>query len=62
MGFIEKGIKVMLNELFKYLKKPELYAESSKEFWNDEHISKKLLEAHLDPNFEGASRSIVAQK
>lgn len=46
----------MLNKLFKYLRKPELYEESSKEFWNDEYISKKLIEAHLDPNFEGASR------
>lgn len=46
----------MLNKIFKYLKKPELYAESSAEFWNDEYISKKLLEAHLDPNLEGASR------
>ncbi|MBP2629630.1 MAG: SAM-dependent methyltransferase [Firmicutes bacterium] len=46
----------MLNKLFNYLRKPKLYEESSKEFWNDEYISKKLLAAHLDSNFEGASR------
>ena len=47
----------MLNKLFTYLRKPKLYEASSKEFWNDEYISKKLMEAHLDPNFEGASRN-----
>lgn len=46
----------MLNELFKYLKKPELYAQNTCEFWNDEHISKGMLEAHLHPDWEAASR------
>jgi SAM-dependent methyltransferase len=46
----------MLMELFKYLKKPELYAKSTCEFWDDEHISKGMLEAHLHPNWEAASR------
>ena len=34
----------------------KLYAESDDAFWNDEHISKHMLRAHLDPDFEGASR------
>ncbi len=46
----------MLKELFKYLKKPELYAQSTSKFWDDEHISKGMLEAHLDPKWEAASR------
>jgi SAM-dependent methyltransferase len=46
----------MLNELFKYLKKPDLYEQSTSEFWDDEHISKGMLEAHLNPNWEAASR------
>ena len=36
--------------------KPELYAPSTSAFWDDEHISKGMLEAHLDPNWEAASR------
>ncbi len=46
----------MLKELFKYLKKPKLYAQNTCKFWDDEHISKGLLEAHLDPQLEASSR------
>jgi SAM-dependent methyltransferase len=35
---------------------PELYAESTSAFWDDEHISKGMLEAHLSPNTDAASR------
>lgn len=46
----------MINKIFQYLKKSELYAESTSKFWDDEHISKYMLEAHLNPNWEAASR------
>lgn len=46
----------MLSQLFESLKKPELYAQSTCRFWDDEHISKGLLEAHLHPDWEAASR------
>jgi ubiquinone/menaquinone biosynthesis C-methylase UbiE len=46
----------MINKLFDYLKKPSLYAESTAKFWDDEHISKGMLEAHLEPDLEAASR------
>ncbi|MBS4538949.1 class I SAM-dependent methyltransferase [Clostridium sp. D2Q-11] len=46
----------MLNGLFKYLKKPELYASNTCKFWDDEHISKGMLEAHLNPQWDAASR------
>jgi len=36
--------------------KPELYAPGASAFWDDEHISKGMLEAHLNPNLEAASR------
>lgn len=35
---------------------PPLYAPSSSPFWDDEHISAHMLEAHLNPNEDGASR------
>ena len=43
-------------EFKKYLTKPELYAPGTNNFWDDEHISKGLLEAHLDPDLEAATR------
>lgn len=47
----------MYEKILGYLKnKPEVYTPSSAAFWNDEYISKYLLEAHLNPNQEGASR------
>ncbi|MDR2972617.1 MAG: class I SAM-dependent methyltransferase [Bacteroidales bacterium] len=46
----------MFVELQKYLSKPELYTNSSGNFWDDEHISKGLLEAHLNPSLEAATR------
>lgn len=46
----------MLNKMVEYLKKPQLYLESSSKFWDDEHISKGMLEAHLNPQWDAASR------
>lgn len=38
------------------LNKPTLYQQTKGAFWDDRHISKQMLQAHLDPEFEGASR------
>ena len=46
----------MIKNLLKFAKRPELYQDSTAEFWNDEHISKGMLEAHLDPDWEAATR------
>lgn len=46
----------MQEKIKPYLKLPETYATNNTNFWNDEHISKQMLKAHLDPDFEGASR------
>jgi SAM-dependent methyltransferase len=46
----------MFNELKKYTSKPKLYAPSTNIFWDDEHISKGLLEAHLNPDWDAATR------
>lgn len=40
------------------LRKPAVYTKSKAEFWNDEYISRQMLKAHLDPDFEGASRKL----
>ena len=48
----------MYQKLFTYLmERPTLYAPSTTKFWDDEHISKGMLEAHLDPDIDPASRN-----
>lgn len=47
----------MFEDLIKRLQRPEKFKRSDKMFWKDPHISKYLLEAHLNPNHEAASRN-----
>lgn len=47
----------MYEKIINSLKsRPALYAPSSAPFWDDGHISKYMLEAHLKPDADGASR------
>jgi 2-polyprenyl-3-methyl-5-hydroxy-6-metoxy-1,4-benzoquinol methylase len=46
----------MINTLFHLLQKPALWQRSDEPFWDDEHISKGMLEAHLNPDWDAASR------
>jgi len=46
----------MVNKLFSLIQKPALWQRSYELFWDDEHISKGMLEAHLNPNWDAASR------
>lgn len=49
----------MNEKLLQYLsKKPDLYEASTSKFWDDEHISKGMLEAHLNPEWEAATRKL----
>jgi len=45
-----------LHQLLSLLRKPARWQRSSEPFWDDEHISKGMLEAHLTPDREAASR------
>ena len=49
----------MFASLFHNLEVPELYRATEGAFWDDEHISLQMLRAHLDPEFEGASRKLA---
>jgi 2-polyprenyl-3-methyl-5-hydroxy-6-metoxy-1,4-benzoquinol methylase len=58
--FYNEGDIIMYQDLFNYLKdKPSLYTTSTNKFWDDEHISKGMLEAHLNPDIDPASRNHV---
>ena len=46
----------MVGRLFQSLQKPSLWQRSAEPFWDDEHISKGMLEAHLNPDWDAASR------
>ena len=46
----------MLNKISLNIKTPEVYSASKSSMWNDEYISKQLLNAHLNPNSDSASR------
>jgi len=42
--------------IFSHASKPPLFEPGESKFWDDPHISKSMLEAHLDQTHEGASR------
>lgn len=48
--------EALLNLVGKLQKKPGLYEESTAPFWDDDHISKMMLQAHLNPKIDAATR------
>ncbi|MDD3400246.1 MAG: class I SAM-dependent methyltransferase [Eubacteriales bacterium] len=46
----------IFERLMEMAKKPKLYSRSTEQFWTDEYISKCMLETHLNPNTDAASR------
>ncbi|MDL2293568.1 class I SAM-dependent methyltransferase [Ruminococcaceae bacterium OttesenSCG-928-D13] len=47
----------MLKALLRALEPPVVFEPNTEPFWDDDHISKQMLAAHLDPAFSGASRT-----
>ena len=48
--------KLDLSALKDAIERPALYTRSTHRFWDDEHISTQMLELHLNPDVEAASR------
>ena len=46
----------MIKKIEHLLKKPNVYEKGNARIWTDDHIANHLLEAHLDPMHEAASR------
>lgn len=50
----------MFNQLAALMKRPKLYEKGTSEYseiWTDEHISKGMLDAHLNPDWDAATRN-----
>lgn len=46
----------MYQQLQSRLQKPAIYEKTAHKFWDDPHISKGMLQAHLSPETDAASR------
>ena len=46
----------IISQLIELQEKPALFTPGEPLFWDDPHISIQMLEAHLNPNIEAASR------
>jgi len=46
----------ILRKMLQYSKNPPLFEPGEPRFWDDPHISKGMLEAHLNPTHDAASR------
>lgn len=49
-------MKELLSQLAALQQKPAPFTPGEPLFWDDPHISAHMLAAHLDPDFEAASR------
>lgn len=49
--------KLDLSALMDSIERPALYTRSTHRFWDDEHISAQMLELHLNPDVEAASKT-----
>ena len=45
-----------INDIIKASQKPEIYTKGTAVMWTDEYISKQLLDVHLNPDVDLASR------
>ena len=49
-------MNLLLAQLIELQEKPAPFTPGEPLFWDDPHISTHMLAAHLDPDFEAASR------
>jgi len=48
----------VISKLIQENQKPSIFQKGSSEFWTDDYISQQLLESHLDPKSDAASRRL----
>lgn len=49
----------IINQIKEFSKKPSLFNKECGNIWTEEYIANQMLKAHIDPNFDGASRRAV---
>lgn len=49
-------MNTIISKLIELQKQPEPFTPGEPLFWNDPHISKQMLEVHLNPDIDAASR------
>ncbi len=54
------GIEDILKTVHEYSRKPPLFEPGEEKFWDDDHISIGMLQAHLSQEHEAASRKTEA--
>ncbi|SMC60047.1 class I SAM-dependent methyltransferase [Sporomusa malonica] len=62
MAKIEKHFQTLFECMADSIKRPTLFEKDMFLFWDDPYISKSLLAAHLNPEFDGASRKLATIK
>lgn len=50
----------LIRKVIELSKRPPLFEYTGQPFWNDPHISQQMLEVHIDPNSDAASRNAQA--
>jgi len=56
MDLRDTSMNRIISQLIELQHKPEPFTPGEALFWNDQHISAQMLQAHLDPNSNAASR------
>lgn len=51
-------MKKVIETIMRYSGRPQLFEKGTSNFWDDPHISKHMLESHLNPDWDAASRKI----
>ena len=51
------SLEEIISQLFRLQQKPALFTPGEALFWDDSHISSQMLEAHLNPDVDAASRN-----
>jgi SAM-dependent methyltransferase len=56
MSIPDHSMSQIISQLIKFQQKPEPFTSGEVLFWDDPHISAQMLEAHLNPDIDAASR------
>ena len=59
MAIIEQQLPKIFERIAASVKRPALFEKDTVSFWDDPYISEQLLAAHLNPEFDGASRTLA---